>query len=112
MTVIIVGDREAAAALAETLEIAASAQVWAQEEAAGRDSVVALARALTEFEVEAMGQELESIVLADASDAALAAALVGTKLLIDVSATPAARDASTANGRLIAQLAAAYTPAA
>ena len=50
------------------------------------------------------------MVLADDSDAALAAALVATKLLIDVVATAGrARARSSANGRLIAQLAEAYT---
>jgi hypothetical protein len=42
-------------------------------------------------------------------DTALAAALVATKLGIPVQATAAAREASTTNGLVIAQLAAAYT---
>ena len=52
------------------------------------------------------------VVLADASDTALAGALVAAKLGIAVEAMPAASDAPTTNGRLIAQLAAAYTQAA
>ena len=39
----------------------------------------------------------------------VAAALVAAKLLIRVSAADAARDPASANGRLIAQLAGAYT---
>jgi hypothetical protein len=48
-------------------------------------------------------------VLADPSDAALAAALVATKLGIAVEARAAASDGSTTNGLLIGQLAVAYT---
>ena len=72
-------------------------------------TVKSLAQALTSFEAEVSGQQVDSIVLVDDSDAALAAALVGTKLPVAVVATEAARDGSTVNGRLIAQLADAYT---
>ena len=48
-------------------------------------------------------------MLADDSEEALAAALVATKLLIEVRAAEAARNPESANGRLIAQLAGAYT---
>ena len=57
-----------------------------------------------------LAQETDSIVLADDSDAALAAALVAAKLLIPLSAADRPHGApSSANGRLIAQLAGAYT---
>jgi hypothetical protein len=52
------------------------------------------------------------VTLGDASDAALAAALVATKMLIALEATPAARDSSALNGRLIAQLVPTYTEVA
>jgi hypothetical protein len=74
-------------------------------------SVAGLARLLVEFERSLSGDPPDKIVLADASDDALAAALVATKLLIAVEATPDAIDPRTANGRLIAQLA-TYTSAA
>jgi hypothetical protein len=74
-------------------------------------SVVGLARLLVEFERSLSADPPDRIVLADASDNALAAALVATKLLIAVEAKPGALDARTANGRLISQLA-TYTSAA
>jgi hypothetical protein len=54
----------------------------------------------------------EAVVLADDSDASLAAALVASKLLIPLEAMPAAIEAPSDNGRVIAQLASAYTPRA
>lgn len=71
-----------------------------------------LAHALMAFEQRFEADRPEAVVLTDDSDAALAAALVALKLLIAVEAAPAARDAPTANGRLIGQLAGTYTPAA
>jgi len=67
---------------------------------------------LTAFEERFEADRPEAVVLTDDSDAALAAALVALKLLISVEAAPGARDAPTANGRLIGQLAGTYTPAA
>jgi predicted nuclease of predicted toxin-antitoxin system len=76
----------------------------------GRQTAVAeLARALTDFEAEVSGRRVDRILVTDDSDAALAAVLVGAKLPTEVVATPRARDAASANGRLIAQLAGAYT---
>jgi hypothetical protein len=75
-------------------------------------SSAALARALVSFEARFEAERPDSIVLADASDAALAAALVAAKLLIEIHATPAATGAAGANAGLIAQLAGAYTPSA
>jgi hypothetical protein len=74
-------------------------------------SVGGLARLLVDFERSLSAEPPDRIVLADASDEALAAALVATKLLIAVEAKPDARDPQTPNGRLIAQLA-TYTSAA
>jgi hypothetical protein len=109
MTVIIAGDRMAATTLAGGDETAAEATVWTHEPTAGRGSVGALAEALIGFEAAVSGQQVDSIVLADDSDAALAAALVGTKLPVEVFAAAQARETASVNGRLIAQLAAAYT---
>jgi hypothetical protein len=112
MTMIIAGAPDAASTLADGLETPASASVWSFDPTGRADSVASLAGALATFEAEAAGQQIDAIVLADDSDAALAAALVGTKLPVEVLAVASAREAPSANGRLIAQLAAAYTPAA
>jgi hypothetical protein len=79
----------------------------------GSDGVVSnagLAELLVEFEASLGSKRPERVVLADDSDAALAAALVAAKLLIPIEAMPAAIDAASDNGRVIAQLATAYTP--
>ena len=68
-----------------------------------------LARALEQLETCSAGQEFDQVLLADDSEEALAAALVATKLLIEVRAAERARNPESANGRLIAQLAGAYT---
>jgi hypothetical protein len=109
MTTVIAGEHANASTLASRLETGANTVVWAIEASADGDSVAALARAMTRFEAEATGRQIDSIVLADDSDAALAAALVGTKLPVEVLAVADARGAPSANGRVIAQLAAAYT---
>jgi hypothetical protein len=75
-------------------------------------SSAGLAAAIESFGAEFEAQRPGAVVLTDASDRALAALLVATKLLITVEAVADARDAATPNGRVIAQLAAAYTPAA
>ena len=73
-------------------------------------SAAGLARALLEAEQEIERERPETVVLIDDSDRALAVALVALKLLIPVQAQSAASEAPSANGRLIAQLAATYTP--
>jgi hypothetical protein len=73
------------------------------------DTAAGLARHLVAFEAEFAAQRPARVVLGDASDAALAAALVATKMLIALEATPAARNATAHNGRLIAQLVPTYT---
>lgn len=67
-------------------------------------SVGALAAALVEAERSLLERRPARVLLADDSDLALAAALAATKLELPVRATEAARS-SSANGRLIAQLA-------
>ncbi len=89
--------------------------VSGEQTPAGADpegSSAPLARALVEFEAQVTAQRPDLVLLADDSDSALAAALVATKLLIPVAAAEPARDPSSPNGRLIAQLAEAYTRAA
>ena len=76
------------------------------------DDGSAMPDALRALERRLLDERPDCVVLADASDAALAGALVATKLGIAVEAMAAASEAPTTNGRLIAQLAAAYTQAA
>jgi hypothetical protein len=76
------------------------------------DDGSAMPDALRALERRLLDERPDRVVLADASDAALAGVLVATKLGIPVEAMPAASQAPTTNGRLIAQLAAAYTQAA
>src|SRR5215213_6177107 len=109
MTLIIVGGTGEGLTLPGTPETAANVRRWSPEPGTPANSVAGFAAMLNAFEAEVDGVALDSIVLVDDSDAALAAALVGTKLPVDVAATVAARDAATVNGRLIAQLAGAYT---
>jgi hypothetical protein len=109
MTVIIAGGPRSGLTPPRGLETAANVQLWTSVPAEAGNSAAGLARALAAFEADVSGQQVDSIVLVDDSDAALAAALVGVKLPVEVVATPAARDAATVNGRLIAQLAGAYT---
>jgi hypothetical protein len=115
VTQIIVGDPASTAALIETAPKAENVRIWPVEATANDvdpSSSAALASGLAGFEAEAAGQEPDLVLLADDSDAALAAALVATKLLIPLAAVAAASRPSTANGRLIAQLAEAYTRSA
>jgi hypothetical protein len=109
---IIVGEGAVARELARTVAASENPRIWADSGSEDGDppgSSAPLARDLTSFEAEALERTPEAIVLADDSDAALAAALVATKLLIPLAATDGARRSSTVNGRLIAQLAGAYT---
>ncbi len=109
MTVIIAGAPDAAPTLAAGLETGTETAIWSDPGDSEQDSVAGLAGALLRFEADASGRQIAAILLADDSDAALAAALVGTKLPVDVFAVAAAREAPSANGQLIRQLAAAYT---
>jgi hypothetical protein len=73
------------------------------------DDGSALADALLALERRLLDERPAKVVLADASDSALAAALVAAKAGIPLEATAAATEAPTSNGRVIAQLAASYT---
>lgn len=75
----------------------------------GPGSSAALGRCLVELESELERARPGAVLLADASDAALAAAIVAAKLLITVEAVDAATDGGGVNARLISQLAPTYT---
>jgi hypothetical protein len=83
-------------------------------DAAGHEpgSSAGLAAAIASFGIDFEAERPGTVVLTDASDRAIAALLVATKLLIPVEAVVDARDAATPNGRVIGQLTATYTPAA
>jgi len=112
MASIIVGDRSVAGSLSKTLADPENSRIWAPAETPPdpkAPAVAPLARALKQLETLLTGQEFELVLLVDDSEEALAAALVATKLLVEVRATEGARTPESANGRLIAQLADAYT---
>src|SRR5262245_51573338 len=93
MTQIIVGDGSAAETVAQALGEGENPRIWAAEPPDPGDqpgTSAPLARELIRFEAEATAREPGSIVLADDSDASLAAALVATKLLIPLAAVDAA----------------------
>ena len=80
--------------LAQTLPTGQTARIWSSSRArkARRRARRRVGReALARFEADVSSGEPESVLLADDSDAALAAALVATKLLIAVSATESAQ---------------------
>ncbi len=86
-------------------------RVWRSAEAGDErpGSSAALARLLVELERELERERPARVLLADASDASLAAAIVAAKLLIPVErAAGIERDAGV-NARLISQLGASYT---
>jgi hypothetical protein len=70
-------------------------------------SMTEFANLLRSFEESLSRGSPERVVLADDSDAALAAALVAAKLLIPIESRARASRSSSANGLVIAQLAAA-----
>lgn len=75
-------------------------------ESEGSAATARLVAALTALETEFEENRPEVVVAADDSEAALAAALVATKLLIPFEATAEATAADSPNGRVLAQLAA------
>jgi hypothetical protein len=75
------------------------------------ESSAELGRFLIELERELDVDRPAAVLVADASDAALAAAIVAAKLLIPVVAAEPARAGDGVNSRLISQLAPAYTAA-
>ena len=110
---LVVGARRAAERVAQALEAGdGDARIWAPagEDAPGGSSQ-ALAEALVGVEEAVEADPPTELVLADDSDAALAAALVATKLPIPVGAVAAATAGESPNARLIAQLAPTYNPA-
>jgi UDP-N-acetylglucosamine 2-epimerase len=72
-------------------------------EPTGAAATARLARALVALESAFEAERPEAVVVADDSEVALAAALVASKLLIPVEATPEAATNSP-NGRVLAQL--------
>jgi UDP-N-acetylglucosamine 2-epimerase len=98
--------------MTQTIGGAENSRIWAPEPDRSdpeAPAVAELANALEQLESLLVGQECDLVLLADDSEEALAAALVAMKLLIEVCAGEAARNPESANGRLIAQLADAYT---
>ena len=73
------------------------------------DDGSSLAEALVAFERRVLDERPDTVTLADASDAALAAALAALKLGVTVEAVPEAREGASDNARLIAQLTPSYT---
>ena len=72
----------------------------------GDAATAGLVAALVALEAEFEAERPELVVAADDSEAALAAALVATKMLIPFEATAEAASADSPNGRVMAQLAA------
>jgi len=110
---LVVGARQAAERVAQALDAGGGdARIWAP---AGEDaedgSSQPLADALVGVEGAVEADRPAELVLADDSDAALAAALVAAKLLIPVGAVAEATRGGSVNARLIAQLAPTYNPA-
>jgi hypothetical protein len=101
---LVVGERLPAEKVLEATSAAGgSARAWDGTQAG-------LAAALIELEQALEADPPGTVLLADASDVALAAALVATKLLVPVEAVPDATAGDGTNARLIGQLAATYTP--
>lgn len=73
-------------------------------EPTGSAATARLTGALVALEAEFEAERPDTVVVTDDSEAALAAALVATKLLISLEATDAATTSSP-NGRVLAQLA-------
>lgn len=73
------------------------------------DDGSSLAEAFVSIEARLRGERPARVVLADSSDASLAAAITAAKLLIPVIVSSNASNASTVNSRLIAELACGYT---
>ena len=71
------------------------------------DDGSALPQALRTLERRLLDERPALVVVADASDSALAAVLVASKLGIPVEAMPPATEASSVNGPVIAKLTAA-----
>jgi hypothetical protein len=108
---LVVGDRLPADEAVEALTgHDRPARAWtAPGQASGEGSRQALAETLVALERELERDPPDAVLLADDSDAALAAALVATKLLVPVEAVEGATAGDGVNARLISQLAPTYT---
>ena len=110
MKMIVAQTLDAAREAAETAAPGDGSKPWSHDPGAPDPaSSSALGAALVAFEAVAETERPESLLLCDDSEPSLAAALVASKLLIPTEALPAAHDDRTANGRVLAQLTAAYT---
>ena len=87
----------------------ADSRAWIAPAQAATGSPGGLARCLVELERELERDPPEAVVLADASDASLAAAIVAAKLLIAVEPAAAAAG-DDLNARVISQLATSPAP--
>jgi hypothetical protein len=105
MTLLLVGDSEATGRLLEPLS-GAGIEVTLDEHppAADKGEIAGLADELLRLGAALAEHRPAAVLLADASDRALAAALVATKLLIPVAAV-GIDGTDGANARLLAQLA-------
>ena len=108
MRVLLVGDVEAAAALAGGLEgedIVLECRPDDPGASSGPDEIGAIARELREFESVLSVHGPDAVLVSSDSSAALSAVLVATKLGTPVAAVErAGRRPGGANGRLIGQL--------
>jgi hypothetical protein len=109
---LVVGERIPAERVAESVAAAdGDARVWAPAgDGAEAGSSRPLAEALVGIEQAVEADAPAELVLADDSDAALAAVLFATKLPIPVSAVAEATASESVNAGLIAQLAPTYNP--
>lgn len=104
MKVLIAGGEAGARELAAAAREAELDVSTATEPAGTEASVGALAGRLRELEQGLAAERPDAVLVADATDTALAALLVATKLGVP-AAVAAGVDSSTPTGRLIAQLA-------
>ena len=110
---LVIGERLPAERVAQSLDAHdGDTRIWAPAgERSEEGSSQPLADALVGIEQAVEADAPVEIVLADDSDAALAAALVATKVLLAVRAVAAATAGDSVNARLIAQLVPTYNPA-
>ena len=108
MRVLVAGDRDRADAVARALEDAgldAQRAFEVQGEAAGEGELSSLAARLLEYETQLEASPADALLVTDASDEALAAVLVATKVPIPVGFMAEEGAGGGVNGRLISRLA-------
>jgi hypothetical protein len=103
MTVLLIGDPGSAALLEPLLAKGVDAAVDERAPTADRGEIAALADELLRLESVLRERPPTAVLLLDAGDTALAAALVATKLLIPVAAV-GLDETEGENARLLAQL--------